>query len=66
MTVITTNPVVKEILDVLGLKNVTKFEMNMEVGSIVSVNVTYFPEIDLIKQLPAILAKYQLVPRDLS
>ena len=57
------NPVIKEILDALGLKNVTKFEMKMEVNSIVAVNVTYFPEEDGLKQFPAILTKYELIDK---
>jgi hypothetical protein len=56
------NPVCKEICDVLGLKHVTRLEMTMELGKIVAVNVTYFPELDGVMQFPAILKKYKLVP----
>lgn len=63
MAIATTNPVIGEILAALGLKNVTRLEMKMEIDRIVAVNVTYYPEVDGMKQLPAILAKYKLVPR---
>jgi hypothetical protein len=64
MPVPTTNPVIKEMLDALGLEHVTAFEIKFETKSLVAVNVTLFPTIDGLKQFPAILKKYKLVPRD--
>jgi hypothetical protein len=64
MPVSPVNPVCKEIVDALGLKNVRSLEIKMGSERLVSVDVTYFPEIDGVKQFPAILAKYKLVPRE--
>ena len=57
------NPVIKEIFDALGLKNVVEFSLRMAVNEVVTVNVKYFPEVDGLKQLPAVLAEYELVPK---
>lgn len=64
MAIAPVNPACKEICDALGLKHVRKLEMRMGTESVVSVDVTYFTEIDGVKQFPAILAKYKLVPRE--
>jgi hypothetical protein len=61
MTTAPLNPVVRQILDSLGLKNVVEFNLRMAINEVVTVNVKYFPEVDEIKQLPAILAEYELV-----
>ena len=64
MGIATHNPVCKEICDALGLKNARKFVLTMEIDSIVTVDVEYFPEIDGMKQIRRSLAKYKLVPRE--
>ena len=51
----------KEISDALGLKHVRKLIINMEVGHIVTVEAEFYPEIDGIRKLPAILKMFNLV-----
>lgn len=53
--------VCKEISDVLGLKHVRKLIIHMEVGKIVTVEAEFYPEVDGIRQLPAILKRFNLV-----
>jgi hypothetical protein len=64
MAVSPVHPVCKEIVDALGLKHVRRLEIKMDLKDVVAVDVTYLPEIDGVKQFPAILAKYKLVPRE--
>lgn len=63
MAIASVNPLCIAICDALGLKNVVEFNLRMAVNEVVTVNVRYFPEIDGLRQLPAILAEYELVPK---
>ena len=51
----------KEICDSLGLKHVRRLDLHMAFDEIVTVTVEYYPEIYGIKQLPAILKRFELV-----
>ena len=50
----------KEISDVLGLKHVKKLDIHMAHDEITTVEAVMYPEIDGVKQLPAILKKFEL------
>jgi len=47
----------------LGLKNVKKFDLHMAVDEIVTVTVEFYPEVDGVLQLPAILKKFELIEK---
>lgn len=52
----------KEICDVLGLKHCSKLDIRFEVGGLATVDARFIPEIDGVKQFPAILKKFKLIP----
>ena len=54
--------IAKEICDVLGLKHVIILDIHLAVNEMMAVTATFYPEIDGIIQLPAILKKFELVP----
>lgn len=53
----------KEICDALGLKHVQKLDLHFEVGHVATVEARFYPEVDGVKQFPAILRKFELVPK---
>jgi hypothetical protein len=50
----------REICDALGLKNVVKLDLHFTVHEVAVAEVTFFPEVDGVQQLPAILKRYEL------
>jgi hypothetical protein len=62
------NKLCVEIIDALGLKNVRRLDLHMDVGEMVTVTAECFPEVDGMKRLPAILRKFELVemPEDVT
>jgi len=62
MAITDKDKVCKEIAEALGIKHCKKLHLKMEVNSIVTVDAEFYPEIDGVMQLPAILKKYKLVP----
>jgi len=64
MALITGNDsICKDICDALGLKNVRKLNLKMSVGEIVTIDVEMYPEIDGVRQLPAILKRFELIEK---
>ena len=59
-TIAGSHKVCKEISDALGLKNVRKLDLHMACGEVVTITAEFFPEVDGVKQLPAILKTYEL------
>ncbi|MFH2075681.1 MAG: hypothetical protein ABIJ57_10110 [Pseudomonadota bacterium] len=53
----------KEIADALGLKHVRGLDFHMRYGSVATVKVEYSPEVDGVKQFPAILKEFELVKK---
>lgn len=51
----------KELCDALGLKHVRRLNLHIAVGEVAVITAEFFPEINNIKQVPAILKKYKLV-----
>ena len=51
-----------EICDALGLKHVKRLDIHIAKNEIFTVVAEIYPEIDGVKQLPAILKKFELVP----
>ena len=60
MLVLGNSDLAKEICDSLGLKNVKTLDIHLGVDDIVEIKAVFYPEIDGIKQFPAILKKYHL------
>jgi len=58
------NMIAKEICDALGLKHATRLDFHMAVDDIATVTAVFYPEVDGVKQLPAIMKKFKLVPID--
>jgi hypothetical protein len=54
----------KEICDALGLKHCRKLDIHFAVDEIATVTAEFFPEVDGVKQFPAILKKFRLEPID--
>jgi len=52
----------KKICDALGLKHVKRLDIHMGVNEITTVKVEMSADIEGLKQFPAILKKFQLVP----
>jgi hypothetical protein len=61
MKLATGNNLGNEIANALGLKHVRQLDFHMAYDSISTVEVEFYPEIDGVKQFPAILKKYELV-----
>jgi len=63
MAVAGTNTICKEICDALGLKNVRRLQIKMEVDSLVTVEAEFFPEVNGVKAVYTIMREYELVPK---
>lgn len=50
----------KEIADALGIKNARRIDVHLEKGKPITVTAEFYPEVDGIKQVPAILKKFAL------
>jgi hypothetical protein len=55
------NKVGSEICDALGLKHCKVLDIHIAYNEIVTVTAKFYPEIDGVKQFPAIFKKYELV-----
>ena len=53
----------KEICDALGLKHVRKLDIHLACDEIMTATAEFYPEVDGVKQFPAILKKFELVPK---
>ncbi|HUU40865.1 MAG TPA: hypothetical protein VMW42_07990 [Desulfatiglandales bacterium] len=51
----------KEICDALGLKHVQRLDIHMAHDEIFTVTAKFYPEIDGMRQLPAIMKKFRLI-----
>jgi len=51
-----------DLCNALGLKHVRSLDIHIGVNSLVTVTTEFYPEIDDLKQFPAILNKYKLEP----
>lgn len=63
MAIHTSDLICREVAEALGLQNARRLDLHFAVGEIVTATVEYFPEHDGVKNLPAILARYELVER---
>ncbi len=54
----------KKICDALGLKHVRKLDIHFEKNKITTVEAVFAPEIDGVRQFPAILKKFELVEKE--
>lgn len=55
--------IAREICDALGLKNVRDLKIHFPLRGCFTVEAEFYPEIDGVRQFPAILRKFDLVPR---
>jgi len=62
MAISSSNLICQEICEALGLKHVRRLDIHLAVDEIVTVKAEFYPEKDGVKQFPAILRKFQLVP----
>jgi hypothetical protein len=58
------NPLVLDIINALGLKNVVNLDISIHLDSIMKITVDYYPESEDLQKLIPILthAKFELVP----
>ena len=52
--------IVLEICEALGLKHVSMLNIHFALNKITTVTAKFYPEVDGIKQIPAIIKKYRL------
>ena len=60
MAVSTSDKLCKNICDALGLKNVVKLDISLEVGNLVRVTVEYFPDRNNVKELIPVLKRMKM------
>ena len=58
------NKICKDIADALGIKHCKALDIHFGTGDVATVRAEYYPEIDGVRQFPAILIEFNLIAKE--